>query len=139
MPPTLISSTQSPGVPPFDSTSLMRTSAGAAGGRRADRRVTVPVSVQSPSLTVSVSVETPAAVQLASDSPSSRPRASPSSRPTSRSAPTGFPSESCAAELIALENPTITSPGLAPTASTTGQTLTVPLIWTLPVLAGSRH
>src|SRR3954471_15725634 len=59
VPPTLISSTQSPGTPPFDSTSLMRTSAGAAGAGE-QMTLTVPVSLQSPSLTVSVSVETPA-------------------------------------------------------------------------------
>ena len=61
MPPTLISSTQSPGVPPFDSTSLMRTIAGAAGAGE-QMTLTVPVSVQSPSLTVSVTVDVPAVV-----------------------------------------------------------------------------
>ena len=50
-----------------------------------------------------------------------------------------MPSESCAPELSALEKPTITSPGFAPMASTTGQTLTVPVIWTPPVFGGSRH
>src|SRR4029077_7296257 len=62
VPPTLISSPQSPGTPPFDSTSLMRTSAGAAGAGE-QVTLTVPVSVQSPSVTVSVTVEIPAAVQ----------------------------------------------------------------------------
>src|SRR3954447_13404385 len=62
VPPTLISSTQSPGVPPLDSTSLMRTSAGAAGAGE-QMTLTVPVSAQSPSVTVSVTVDVPAAVQ----------------------------------------------------------------------------
>ena len=62
VPPTFTSSTQSPGVPPFDSTSLMRTIAGAAGGDE-QTMLRMPVSVQSPSLTVSVTVETPAVVQ----------------------------------------------------------------------------
>ena len=51
----------------------------------------------------------------------------------------GRPSESCAVAASALEKPTITSPGLALMPSTTGQTLTVPLICTLPVRGGSRH
>ena len=45
----------------LDSTSLIRTTAGATGAAE-QTTVTVPVSVQSPSLTVSVTVETPAAV-----------------------------------------------------------------------------
>src|SRR5262245_1725849 len=62
VPPMLISSTQSPGVPPLDSTSLMRTIAGVGGGGE-QMTVTAPVSVQSPSLTVSVMVDVPSVVQ----------------------------------------------------------------------------
>src|SRR3982751_1610918 len=138
VPPTLISSTQSPGVPPLDSTSLMRTSAGAAGAGE-QTTLTVPVSAQSPSLTVSVRVDVPAAVQNSVGFAVAAPASMPDVALHAYVTVAGWPSESCAAALSALEKPTITSPGLALIASTTGQTLNVPLIWTLPVRAGSRH
>src|SRR5262245_21811536 len=118
VPPTLISSTQSPGVPPFHSTSLMRTMADAAGA--GEQMIdTVPVSVQSPSLTVSVTVETPTVVQVSVGFGVVAPASMPDVATQEYVIGEGAPLESCADELSALPKPTITSPGFAPIASTT--------------------
>src|SRR6186713_1659505 len=98
VPPTLTSSTQSPGVPPFDSTSLMRTSAGAAGAGE-QMMLTAPVSVQSPSLTVSVTVEAPAVVQNSVGFGVEAPASMPEDATHEYVRTAGLLSESCAAEL----------------------------------------
>jgi hypothetical protein len=51
----------------------------------------------------------------------------------------GRASLSCTRPVSAVDAPTVISAGIALMPSTTGQTLTVPLICTLPVRAGSRH
>src|SRR4029079_2979036 len=138
VPPTLINSTQSSGAPPFDSTSLMRTIAGV-GGAGEQTTFSVPVSVQSPSLTVSVTVDVPTVVQGSGGFGVVAPASIPDVATHAYVSAAGRASESCAAALSAIEYPTITSPGLAPIPSTTGQTLTVPVIDTLPIRGGSRH
>src|SRR5580698_2686031 len=93
-------------------------------------------AVESPSETVAVSVTGPGAVQTKVGVAEVAPPKEPEAAVQLYESGAGPLSGSCAAMASATGKPTATSAGLAESASTTGQTLRVPLTATLPVVAG---
>src|SRR5262245_37500478 len=136
--PLLRSSAQSPGTPPLDSTSLNFTSSGA-GVPGEQTTVAVRLSVQSPSLTVSVTVAVPGAAQVSVAAADVALASIPVVAIHAYVSGPGALSRSCAVPDSVAVPPTTTSPGLTLIASTTGQTLSVPLMIADPVRAASRH